>query len=470
MEQNTSKKLGNAPMLPLIMGMSFPAMLSMLVQALYNIVDSYFVAKLSEDALTAVSLAFPLQTLMISVSVGTGVGLNSLISRRLGEGRKEEANMAATHGLLLGLFSWIVFALIGLLATGAFFSAFTDDPVVHKMGCDYTTIVLVVSIGMFIEVNVSRMLMATGNMIIPMVNQLAGAITNIILDPIMIFGLLGFPAMGVAGAAVATVVGQIVAMAIALIFLLTKDHDVRITFRGFRLNWRIIRDIYAVGFPSMVMQAIGSVMTTAMNKILIDFSSTAVALFGVYFKLQSFVFMPVFGLNNGLMPIIGYNFGAGNRKRMVSALKIGMLIGGIVMALGTLVFWIFPEWLLGLFEASDQMLEMGVPALRSISLCFIPAAVGIVCSTLFQAVGMGGKSLLVSALRQLVILVPAASLLSKIGLFYVWFSFPIAETVSLAASLLLLRLVYRQKIRDLTPPAEPAPQTSGEPAPPEPAE
>ncbi len=451
MEQNTSTKLGTAPMFPLIMGMSFPAMLSMLVQALYNVVDSYFVAKVSEAALTAVSLAFPLQTLMISVACGTAVGLNSLISRRLGEGRQKDADRAATHGLVLGVLSWLVFALVGILATSAFFSVFTDDPTVHKMGCDYTYIVLIVSVGMFVEMNVSRILMATGNMIVPMITQLVGAITNIILDPIMIFGLLGFPKLGVAGAAVATVGGQILAMIIALIFLFAKDHDVHITFRGFKLHWRTIRDIYAVGVPSMVMQAIGSVMTAGMNAILISFNQTAVALFGIYFKLQSFVFMPVFGLNNGLMPIIGYNFGAGNKKRLLSALKIGTVIAAVIMAAGTLIFWLFPEWLLSIFEASDQMVEIGVPALRSISLCFIPAAIGIVCSTLFQAVGMGGKSLFVSVLRQLVVILPVAYLLSKIGLFYVWFSFPIAETVSLAASVILLLMVYRHKIKNLEP-------------------
>ncbi|MBC8610593.1 Staphylococcal virulence regulator protein A [uncultured Ruminococcus sp.] len=451
MDAGRSTKMGTAPMFPLVMAMSFPAMLSMLVQALYNVVDSYFVAKISESALTAVSLAFPLQTLMIAVAIGTAVGLNSLISRRLGEGRQKDADRAATHGLILGVVNWIVFALVGLLGTNAFFNAFTDDPVVHQMGCDYTYVVLIVSFGIFVEANVSRTLQATGNMIIPMVTQLAGAITNIIMDPILIFGLLGFPRLEVMGAAVATVAGQIVAMIIALLALFFKDHDVHISFRGFRPHWRTIRDIYAVGFPSMVMQAIGSVMTAGMNAILISFSQTAVALFGVYFKLQSFVFMPVFGLNTGLMPIIGYNYGAGNRKRLLSALKIGAVIAAVIMAVGMAVFWIFPEWLLGIFEASDEMVEIGVPALRSISLCFVPAAIGIICSTLFQAVGMGTRSLFVSLLRQLILILPVAYLLSKIGLNYVWYAFPIAETFSLLASVLLALSVYKHKIRGLVP-------------------
>ena len=319
------------------------------------------------------------------------------------------------------------------------------------MGCDYTYVVLIVSFGIFVEANVSRTLQATGNMIIPMVTQLAGAITNIIMDPILIFGLLGFPRLEVMGAAVATVAGQIVAMIIALLALFFKDHDVHISFRGFRPHWRTIRDIYAVGFPSMVMQAIGSVMTAGMNAILISFSQTAVALFGVYFKLQSFVFMPVFGLNTGLMPIIGYNYGAGNRKRLLSALKIGAVIAAVIMAVGMAVFWIFPEWLLGIFEASDEMVEIGVPALRSISLCFVPAAIGIICSTLFQAVGMGTRSLFVSLLRQLILILPVAYLLSKIGLNYVWYAFPIAETFSLLASVLLALSVYKHKIRGLVP-------------------
>lgn len=451
MDAGRSTKMGTAPMFPLVMAMSFPAMLSMLVQALYNVVDSYFVAKISESALTAVSLAFPLQTLMIAVAIGTAVGLNSLISRRLGEGRQKDADRAATHGLILGVVNWIVFALVGLLGTNAFFNAFTDYPVVHQMGCDYTYVVLIVSFGIFVEANVSRTLQATGNMIIPMVTQLAGAITNIIMDPILIFGLLGFPRLEVMGAAVATVAGQIVAMIIALLALFFKDHDVHISFRGFRPHWRTIRDIYAVGFPSMVMQAIGSVMTAGMNAILISFSQTAVALFGVYFKLQSFVFMPVFGLNTGLMPIIGYNYGAGNRKRLLSALKIGAVIAAVIMAVGMAVFWIFPEWLLGIFEASDEMVEIGVPALRSISLCFVPAAIGIICSTLFQAVGMGTRSLFVSLLRQLILILPVAYLLSKIGLNYVWYAFPIAETFSLLASVLLALSVYKHKIRGLVP-------------------
>lgn len=454
MEQLQENKMGTAPLFRLICSMSLPAMFSMLIQSLYNVVDSYFVAKISEEALTAVSLAQPVQMLMISVACGTGVGINSLISRRLGEGRFGEADHAATHGLILGLFNWLVFALLGMFGTQAFFSATTSNSQIHEMGATYTYIVTICSIGIFVELNVERILQATGNMIYPMVFQLIGAVTNIILDPVLIFGLGGMPKMGIAGAAAATVIGQILAMVVSLLVLFTKDHRVHITLLGFRLRWKTVKDIYVVGLPSMVMQAIGSVLTLIMNLILGNFSDTAIAVYGVYSKLQSFVFMPVFGLNNGLMPIIGYNYGAGNKKRLMSTMKIGAAIAFVIMLVGTVIFWLFPNELLSIFSASGNMLEIGVPALRLISLCFPAAALGIIASTVFQAVGLGGRSLTVSVLRQLVILVPAAYLLSKAGLFYVWFAFPIAEVVSLLASILLLLGVYRSRIANLVPVAD----------------
>lgn len=451
MEIKQENKMGTRPMFRLILSMSLPAMFSMLVQSLYNVVDSYFVAQISEKALTAVSLAFPVQMLMISVGVGTGVGLNSLISRRLGERRQKEADAAATHGIVLALFSWIVFVLAGIFFVGPFIGLFTNDPEIYQMGCSYTQICTIVSVGIFVEANLERIIQATGNMIWPMIFLLVGALTNLILDPIFIFGLLGMPKMGINGAAIATVAGQVLSSIVALIVCLTKDHDVHISLRGFRFNRPIIRDIYAVGVPAMIMQSIGSVLMAALNGILSSFNDTAVAFYGVYYKLQSFVFMPVFGLTQGVMPIIGYNFGAGIKKRVVSCFKIGTAIAFVIMAVGTVIFWVFPAELLGIFRASDQMLEIGVPALRIISLCFIPAAIGILCSTLFQAVGMGNKSLLVSILRQLVLIVPVAYLLSKISLSAVWYSFPIAEVFSLIASLLLFWLVYKNKIQHLVP-------------------
>jgi putative MATE family efflux protein len=450
-ELKKENKMGTKPMLSLILGMSLPAMFSMFVQSLYNVVDSYFVAQLSEKALTAVSLAFPVQMLMISIAIGTAVGLNSLISRRLGEKKQKDADIAATHGIVLAFLSWIVFVILGLFLVKPFIGLFTSDPEIYQMGCDYTQICTIVSVGIFVEANLERIIQATGNMIYPMIFLLVGAVTNIILDPIFIFGLLGVPAMGISGAAVATVAGQVLSAIVALIVCLTKDHEVHISLKGFRFNGAIIRDIYSVGIPAMIMQSIGSVLMAALNGILATFNDTAVAFYGIYYKLQSFVFMPVFGLTQGVMPIMGYNYGAGNKKRLLKCFKIGTIFAVVIMAIGTIIFWVFPTELLRIFKASDQMLEMGVPALRIISLCFLPAAIGILCSTLFQAVGLGKNSLLVSILRQLVVIVPVAYLLSKISLGAVWYSFPIAETVSLLASIWLAWLVYKNRIQNLTP-------------------
>lgn len=449
MAGQTENKMGHAPMLGLIAAMSIPAMFSMLVQALYNVVDSYFVAKLGVEALTAVSLAFPIQNLMIAIGVGTGVGINSLVSRRLGEGRVDEASRAATHGILLGAASGIVVALAGVLGISAFFRAFTSDPLIYSYGCDYGYVVTIFSFCMFMQINMEKTLQSTGNMIIPMCSQLIGAVTNIILDPIMIFGLLGFPAMGVRGAAVATVLGQFFGMVFGLAMGLMRTHMVNITLRGFKLDMKTIKDIYAVGFPSILMQSIGSIMVVGMNSILIKFTNVAVAVFGIYFKLQSFVFMPVFGLTHGLMPIMGYNYGARNEKRVTDALKIGSVIALCIMAVGNALFFMFADKLLMIFEADAEMMTIGVYALRIISLCFIPAAMGIMFSTLFQAIGMGGKSLMLSLLRQIAVLLPAAFLLSKIGLNYVWLAFPIAETVSFTAGLFVFIFVYKKHIKGM---------------------
>ncbi len=448
--QTHENKMGHAPVLKLIVSMSLPAMFSMMVQALYNIVDSYFVSQVSENALTAVSLAFPIQMLMISVAVGTSIGINSFISRKLGEKRQDLADSAASHGVLLGVASWLLFALVGLFGSRLFFQSFTDIKEIVEMGTNYIGICCVASFGVFIEVNLEKILQATGNMIYPMMFQLVGAVTNMILDPIFIFGWLGLPAMGIVGAAVATVIGQIVAMLFAICIVKFKDHAVAIRFQGFKLDWGIVKSIYAVGFPSIIMQSIGSVMNVAMNAILISFTETAVAVFGVYFKLQSFIFMPVFGLTHGVMPIMGYNFGARNKGRLISALKIGSVIALVIMLAGTVVFWTIPGLLLGIFNASENMLEIGIPALQLISICFVPAALGIMFSTLFQAVGKGVYSLIISVLRQLVVLVPAAFLLAQtMQVQNVWFAFPIAETFSLLASILLFARLYRKTIRPL---------------------
>lgn len=453
LEKSMSKenRMGTAPMLPLIFSMALPAMFSMLVQALYNIVDSYFVSQVSEKGLAAVSLAFPIQNLLISFAVGTSVGITSLISRRLGQGRQQEADAAASHGILLGVVTSLAFAVYGAFFTTPFFQMFESDPEIVHMGDQYISICCIFSFGCFIVVALEKILQATGNMIWPMIFQLIGALTNIILDPILIFGMFGLPAMGVTGAAIATVGGQILSMLVAAVVVAVKEHRVHITFKGFRLDFTIIRDIYAVGLPAIVMQSIGTVMTMALNGILSGFSTAAYTVFGLYFKLQSFVFMPVFGLTQGLLPIMGYNYGAKNKKRLLSAFYNGCAIALVIMLAGTLLFLLAPQWLLGIFSASEELLEIGIPALRIICTCFLFAALGIVGSTLFQSVGRGIYSLIQSLLRQLVILVPAAWMLARFTgqVNAVWWAFPIAECVSLAISLVLYARLYRTEIKNL---------------------
>jgi len=447
----SQNKMGTARMLPLIFSMALPAMFSMLVQALYNVVDSYFVSQISEKALAAVSLAFPIQNLLIAFAVGTAVGVTSLISRRLGQGRKKEAGAAAVHGILLGIATSLVFAVYGAFFTTPFFRMFESDPEIVRMGDQYISICCIFSFGSFIAVMLEKTLQATGNMIWPMIFQLVGAVTNIILDPIFIFGYFGMPALGVTGAAVATVAGQIASMIISIVVIVLREHEIEISFKGFRLDWVTIKNIYAVGLPAIVMQAIGTVMTMAMNGILSGFSTAAYTVFGLYFKLQSFVFMPVFGLNQGLLPIMGYNYGARNKKRLLSALKQGCLIALVIMTVGMLLFLLLPEQLLGIFNPSAELLEIGVPALRTICTCFLFAALGIVSSTLFQATGRGTYSLVVSLMRQLVVLVPAAWLLARFtgSVGAVWWSFPIAETFSLLASVLFFLRLYKTEISHL---------------------
>ena len=457
-QQRSQNKMGTAKMLPLILSMALPAMFSMLIQALYNVVDSYFVSQYSDKALSAVSLAMPLQNLMISFSVGTAVGVTSLISRRLGERRREEADSAAAHGILLAVATSAVFAVCGILFSKPFLLLFESDPDIISMGDTYAAICCGFSVGMFVSTMLEKTLQATGNMIWPMIFQLIGAVTNIILDPIFIFGYLGLPALGVAGAAIATVLGQWVCMAVCIIVTVRGKHEIRITLKGFRFSGRIVADIYAVGLPAIVMQAIGTVMNVAINGILSGFSTAAYTVFGLYFKLQSFVFMPVFGLTQGLLPIMGYNYGARNRKRLLSALKNGALIALIVMIAGMLAFQLLPKQLIGIFNPTAEMVAIGVPALRIISCCFVFAALGIVSSTLFQAMGHGTYSLIISLMRQLLVLVPCAWLLAKVtgSVTAVWWSFPIAETISLGASIAFFASLYKKEISRLDQAADAA--------------
>ena len=449
-QENTSapaeNKMGTMPIGKLLFNMSLPMMISMLVQALYNIVDSIFVAKLSENALTAVSLAFPLQTLLIAVGTGTGVGMNALLSKSLGEKNFKKANATASNAAVLYFFSYLVFFILGFTIVRPFYASQIGnaDQEIMELGIKYLSTVMIFSFGLLAQVFFERLLTSTGRTIFSMTSQLTGAITNIILDPILIFGLLGAPKMGVTGAAVATVIGQCVAALVAGFCNHRYNHDVKLKFHGFRLDFHIIGTIYAVGIPTIIMQSIGSVMTYCMNRILIEFSSTATAVFGVYFKLQSFFFMPVFGLNNGITPIIAYNYGAGQRKRMLKTIKLSMLVAFCLTFIGFLCFEGIPQILLSLFNASDDMLVIGIPALRIIGIHYLIAWFCIVSGTVFQALGKAFFSMIVSIMRQLFVLIPAAYILAKLGgLHVVWWSFPIAEVISLMVSSFFLVRINR---------------------------
>ena len=457
MSQNIKKKsisadkMGSTPMLRLILSMSLPTMFSMIIQAMYNIVDSVFVSSLGQDALTALSLAYPLQLMTISVAVGTGVGINSFISRRLGEKNQELANNGAANGIFISIISWLVFLLVGIFLTVPFFKLFNPTPGVMKYGVDYTSIILIFSVGVMVEIAIEKVLQATGNMIFPMIFQLIGAVTNIVLDPLFIFGIGPFPRMEVAGAAIATVIGQILAMLFAIYIFFFKKHAVQVHVRNFKPSLKIIKNIYAVGFPSIIMQSISSVLVVGLNAILMGFSEAAVSVHGIYYKMQSFVFMPVFGLNQGLMPIMGYNFGAKNKDRLHSAIRYGCIIAAFIMLCGTVIFWIFPAQILSLFNANDDILNMGIKAMRFISLSFLPAAIDIIFSTTFQAVGKGFSSMILSLLRQLVFIQPAALVLSNFGVNAVWFAYPIAEVGALIVAIFLYTRINRKVFSKLQP-------------------
>ena len=445
-------KMGIMPIGKLVFNMSLPMMVSMMVQALYNIVDSIFVAKLSENALTAVSLAFPLQTLLIAVATGTGVGMNALLSKSLGEKDFKKANKTATNAAFIYAVSYIIFLILGFTVVKPFYRSQVGsaDAEIMTMGVDYLSTVMIFSFGIFTQVFFERLLTSTGRTIFSMTSQLSGAVTNIILDPILIFGMFGAPKMGVTGAAVATVIGQCVAGLVAGTCNHKFNHEVRFQFKGFKPDFKIIGTIYAVGIPSIIMQSIGSVMTYCMNRILIEFSSTATAVFGVYFKLQSFFFMPVFGLNNGITPIIAYNYGARQRKRMVKTIKVSLATAFCLTFIGFVLFESIPQALLGLFNASDDMLKIGVPALRTIGVHYLIAWFCIIAGTVFQALGKAVFSMVVSIMRQLVVLVPAAYLLAKFGgLHMVWWSFPIAEVMSFIVSLTFLIKIWNDIIKDI---------------------
>ena len=447
MTQTAENKMGIMPENKLLLSMSLPMMASMLVQALYNIVDSIFVARISENALTAVSLAFPLQTLMIALGGGMGVGVNALLSKALGEKDYKLVNKVANNGVFLSVVNALIFVLVGVFAVKPFYLSQTIDTEIVAYGVEYLSIVCCCSIGIYTQFIFEKLLQSTGNTFYTMITQATGAIINLILDPILIFGLFGLPELGVAGAAIATVAGQIVAGILAIVINEKKNHEVNVSLKGFKPCGNTIKRIYIVGVPSIIMQSIGSIMVYGMNKILIAFSSTAAAVFGIYFKLQSFIFMPIFGLNNGMVPIIAYNYGARHRKRMTKTIKLSVAYAVTIMAIGTLVFQLIPDKLFMLFDASEHMLSMGVPALRIISLHFIIAGFCIVAGSVFQALGNAVYSMINSICRQLVVLLPAAYILARIGgVNYVWWSFPIAELMSLIMSVIFMIKIYKDII------------------------
>ena len=448
-ETQKENRMGTAKMFPLILSMSLPAMFSMLIQALYNIVDSYFVAQVSEKAVSALSLAYPIQNLLIAFAVGTAAGVTSLISRRLGEGRREEAEAAATHGVILSIITWLVFAVFGIFFTTPFFRMFESDPEIIHMGNQYLSICCIFAFGQFVVTMLEKIMQATGNMFWPMIFQLVGALINIVVDPILIFGWFGLPAMGVTGAAIATVGGQILSMVLAIV-VVARHPSIRISLKDFRFHGRIVKDIYAVGIPAIVMQAISTVMNMAINAILAAFSTAAYTVFGLYFKLRSFIFMPVLGLNQGLMPIMGYNYGANKKKRLLQSFYQGCGIALAIMLIGVLAFMLLPGQLLGFFNPTEELLQVGIPALRIICLCFPLAALGLISSNMYQAIGRGNYSLVMSLMRQLVVLVPVAWLLAKVtnNVGMVWWAFPIAEAVSLTVSIIFFTHLYKTELKE----------------------
>lgn len=442
--------MGTMPIPKLLLTISLPLVISMLVQALYNIIDSIFVAQLGEDALTAISLVYPFQMLIIAVAVGTGVGMNALLSRYLGANQPKLANLIARNALFLAILNGIVFALIGLFCSNIFFALQTDNQAVILYGSNYMPIISLFSINIFIQITFERYIQATGKTVYCMIAQGAGAIVNIILDPILIFGLFGFPRLEVAGAAIATVIGQFTGATLGIIFVKKYAKNIDINMKGFRPDKKSISDIYKIGFPAILMQSIISIMAFAMNNILLMFSTTATAVFGVYYKLQSFIFMPVFGINNGLIPIIAFNYGAKQRGRIVEAFRLATIVATIIMVLGTLLFNLFPTQLLQMFDASDEMLGIGTKALRLISLSFPFAGCCIISCSLFQALGNSVHSLIVSASRQLIILLPIAYYLAiSGGLDSVWYAFLIAEFISFIISLLITKYTFKHKLKDL---------------------
>jgi len=443
-------KMGVMPVKKLLLSMSIPMMIAMIVQAMYNVVDSIFVAQISENALTAISLAFPIQNLMIAVGIGTGVGMNALLSKSLGEKNFKQVNKAADNGVFLGILGYLLFLLFGVLGSKLFFSTQTNDLEIIKYGTTYLSICCIFSFGIFGQLTFERLLQSTGKTFYTLITQGVGAVVNIVLDPILIFGYFGFPRMGIKGAAVATISGQIIAMLLAIYLNKQKNHEIKLSIRDFRPDLKIIKKIYAVGLPSIVMVSIASIMVYGMNKILLSFTATATAVFGIYFKLQSFVFMPVFGLNNGMVPILAYNLGAKKKGRIVKTIKLSVIYATGITLLGLIIMQVFPNQIFALFNAEKNMLLLGIPALRIISISFIFAGCSIVLLSVFQALGHGMLSLEVSVIRQLVILLPVAYVLSLTqSVNLIWWAFPISELIAAVFALAFMKRVYHKEIENI---------------------
>ncbi len=447
MQTPRTNKMETIPVNKLLLSLSLPIMFSMMIQALYNVVDSIFIARFSEKALSAVSLTFPMQTLMIALGVGTCVGVNAFLSRTLGEKNISKARLIAEHGVLLAVFSYLISLVIGLFFTRQFFAIQTADAEIITYGIDYMSVCLIFSVFMFGQLLFEKFLQASGRSFLSMISQIIGAIVNVILDPILIFGLLGFPALGAQGAAIATVIGQFTGFMCAFLLHQHCNKELKISFIDFRFNFSIIKQIYKIGLPAIIMQSIGSVANFLLNGILLTFSATATAVFGIYYKLQNFIFMPVYGLTSGMLPIMAYNLGAKQKKRIMGTLRCGMLYMAIIMLAGTIVFQLFPNQLLSLFNASEVMREIGVPALRIISTYFIFEGFCLISQTSFQSLGRGLSSLVSSLIRQIIVLFPVAYVLSLSGnINYVWLAYPITGVVSSVVCLLLLKNVYRKSI------------------------
>ena len=444
MEEN---KMGIMEMKKLILTMSFPIMISMLIQALYNIVDSMFVARVSQDALAAVSLCYPIQMIIIAVACGTGVGINALLSRFLGEKHFDKANNVAIHGIILSIVNWLIFVIIGLFFSRQFLTLFSQDETIISMGVSYMQICTIFSFGVFIQITYERIMQSTGNTIYNMIIQGIGAIINIILDPIFIFGYFGLPAMGVTGAAIATVIGQIIGMLVGVIITQVKIIEVDLSLKHWYIDFSLIKKIYAIAFPAILMQSIMSFMTVFMNMILASFSEIAVSVFSVYFKLQQFVFMAVLGMTNALVPIVAYNYGANKPDRIKQAIKFSLIISIIIMIIGTIVFQLFPEQLLFLFDAKENMLEIGIPALKIISLSFVFAGISVVLCSIFQALAKAVDSLIITLLRQLILIVPLTAFLAyNYGLNNAWWAFVITEVICMLLSFVFLIKINKQVI------------------------